>query len=62
MRTSEEVLAVVNEQIWYTESIARDNGVNLPLVHKLEGNPTATALEQKHKLYNTLKMFIQGEI
>ncbi len=62
MRTSEEVLAFVNEQLWYTEIQARDKGLQLPLLAKLEINPSQQSLEVKHKLYNTLKMFIQGEI
>ncbi len=62
MRTAEEVLAFVDEQIWYTEAQARDNGIRLPLLYKIELNPSQNTLEEKHKLYNTLKMFIKGEI
>lgn len=62
MRTTEEVLAFVDEQLWYTEMQAKDKGVKLPLLASLEMEPSQSALEQKYWLYHALKLFIQGQI
>ena len=62
MRTAEEVLAFVDEQLWYVESIAREKGVKLPLLAKIEIEPTKDSLEQKYRLCSMLKLFIKGEI
>lgn len=62
MRTTEEVLAFVNEQIWYTQAQAKDIGHKLPLLAKLEKEPNKNSLEQKYWLYQTLKLFIEGQI
>lgn len=62
MRTSEEVLAFVNEQLWYLESIAKEEGLKTPVLAKIEIKPTQVSLEQKYWLYQNLKWFIQEEI
>lgn len=62
MRTTEEVLAYVHEQLWYTEMQAKDMGKKLPLLATLEIEPSQSMLEQKYWLYQALKLFIEGKI
>lgn len=62
MRTTEEVLAYVHEQLWYTEMQAKDIGTKMPLLARLEVEPSQSMLEQKYWLYHALKLFIEGKI
>lgn len=62
MRSSEEVLAYVDEQIWYTQQLAKDRGIKLPLLSKVDLSPSQDSLEALHKQFYYLKLFIKGEI
>ncbi len=61
MKTIEDVLEFIDEQIWYTQMQAKDEGINLPLLFEVE-KPTANNLAQKQKIYHTIKWFIQQEL
>lgn len=62
MRTTNEILAYVEDQICYTQEIMKDKGHNPPLLAKINKEPTFDSLEQKYWLYQYLKWFIQEEI
>ncbi len=62
MRTTQEILAFVNEQIWYTEKEMQDRGSKSPLLAKVNIEPGQDSLEEKYWLYTTLKGFIEGTI
>lgn len=62
MRTTEEVLAYIDEQLWYINDLAKEKGLKKPLLAKIGEEPTQNTYEDKYWLYQTLKWFIQGEI
>ncbi len=62
MRTANEVLNFIDEQLGYLESIAKDEGLKKPLLLKVSSNLTQERLDQNYRLYATLKQFIKEEI
>lgn len=62
MRTTDEVLAYINEQQWYINSIAKEKGLKKPLLASLRDEPTQDSYEKEFWLYETLKLFIKGDI
>lgn len=62
MRTVEEVLAFIDEQLWYLEKTAQDKGLKRPLLAKIETQASQDSLDQKYWLYQSLKWFINKEI
>lgn len=62
MKTSEEVLEFIEEQLWYLEKIAQDEGLKKPLLASITTKLTQDSLNQKYWLYQTMKRFIEGNI
>lgn len=62
MRTEKEILAYIEEQLWYLKTKMKDKGQKPPLLAKITSGEGKDTLEQKYWLYQDLKWFIEGEI
>lgn len=61
MRNLKEVLAFLDEQIWYQKQIAKDNGIEINCLFEINELSEKNII-QNIKNFETIKMFIKEEI
>lgn len=62
MRTTQEVLDFIDEQLWYIKTEFKDNGLKPPILATIGSESTKNILEQKYWLYQSIKWFINEDI